>query len=59
MNLTRLFQPRNPLFWIMRALNALLSALAGIAHNRPLHTTGILLVSCLAILNAILGAWLA
>lgn len=59
MKLSRLFQPRNPLFWIMLALNALSSALAWIAHNRPLDTGGVLLISSFAILNAILGTWLA
>ena len=59
MKLSRLFQPRNPLFWIMLALNALSSVLAWIAHTRTLDTAGILLISTFAILNAVLGTWLA
>lgn len=59
MKLSRLYQPRNPLFWIMLVLNALSSVLAWIAHTRTLDTAGILLVSTFAILNAALGTWLA
>lgn len=59
MKLSRLLQPRNPLFWIMLALNALSSVLAWIAHTRPLSTAGILLVGTFAVLNALLGTWLA
>lgn len=59
MKLSRLFQPRNPLFWIMLALNGLSPVLAWIAHNRPLNTWGVLVVSGFAIGNAVIGAWLA
>ncbi|UUZ73377.1 hypothetical protein LP415_09030 [Polaromonas sp. P1(28)-8] len=59
MKLSRLFQPRNPLFWIMLVLNGLSTALAWIAHNRPLNAWGALLVSGFAIGNAAIGIWLA
>jgi hypothetical protein len=59
MKLSRLFQPRNPLFWIMLALNVLSSVLAWIARNQPLDTAGVLLIGSFAILNAMLGTWLA
>lgn len=59
MKLSRLFQPRNPLFWIMLALNVLSSVLAWIARNQPLGTAGVLLIGSFAILNAMLGTWLA
>jgi hypothetical protein len=59
MKLTRLFQPRNPLFWMMMALNALSAMLAWIVHNRPLGTIAALIVACFAIGNAVLGTWLA
>lgn len=59
MKVSRLFQPRNPVFWLMLVLNALSTALAWIVHNRPLSTLGTLLVSGFAIGNAVLGSWLA
>ncbi|WP_332776004.1 hypothetical protein [Polaromonas sp.] len=59
MKLTRLFQPRNPLFWMMVALNTLSMALAWIVQNRPLNTLGLLLVAGFAVANAVWGAWLA
>lgn len=59
MKLSRLFQPHNPLFWIMLVLNALSPALAWIVHNRPLNVWGALLVTGFAIGNAVLGTWLA
>ena len=59
MKLSRLFQPRNPLFWLMLALNALTPALAWVARNRPLNGWGVLLFSLLAVGNALLGLWLA
>lgn len=59
MKVARLFQPRNPLFWLMLALNGLSSALAWIAHNQAFSVFGSLLLSGFAIGNAVLGAWLA
>ncbi len=59
MKLSRLFQPRNPLFWIMLALNGLSPVLAWIVHNRPLNAWGVLVISSFAIINAVIGAWLA
>ena len=59
MKLGRLFQPRNPLFWIMLSLNALSMALAWLVQNRPLNTLGVLLVGGFALGNAVLGTWLA
>lgn len=59
MKLSRLFQPRNPLFWLMVGLNALSPALAWIVQNRPLNTWALLIVSGFAIGNAVLGTWLA
>lgn len=58
MKLSRLFQPRNPLFWIMMALNALSMALVWLVQNRPLNTLGLLLVGGFALANALLGTWL-
>lgn len=59
MKFSRLLQPRNPLFWIMLALNGLSTALVWIAQNRPLNVWGTLLVGGFAIGNAVIGLWLA
>ncbi|HYW58306.1 MAG TPA: hypothetical protein VE934_15225 [Polaromonas sp.] len=58
MKLSRLFQPRNPLFWFMLILNALSAALAWIVQNRPLGTAAMLVVGFFAIGNALMGTWL-
>ena len=58
MKLLRIYQPRNPLFWIMLALNALSYVLAWIVENRSLNTLGMLLVGGFALVNAVLGMWL-
>ena len=58
MKLLRIYQPRNPLFWIMLALNALSYALAWIVQNRSLNTIGMLLIGGFALINAVLGMWL-
>ena len=59
MKLTRLFQPRNPLFWLMMSLNALSAMLAWIVQNRSLSAFAALVVAIFAIGNAVLGTWLA
>ena len=59
MKLSRLFQPRNPLFWLMLALNGLSAALAWIMHNRSLSGWGMLIVVSFALANAVLGTYLA
>ena len=56
--LQRIYQPRNPLFWLMLALNALSYALAWIVQNRTLNTLGMLLVGGFALVNAVVGTWL-
>ena len=58
MKLLRIYQPRNPLFWIMLVLNALSYALAWIVQNRSLNTMGMLLIGGFALVNAVLGMWL-
>jgi hypothetical protein len=58
MKITRLFQPRNPLFWMVTALHALTMMLAWMLHNRPLSTFGTLLIGSFALCNAVLGIWL-
>lgn len=59
LRLSRLYQPRNPLFWLMLVLNGLSPLLAWVVHNRPLNTTGTLVLTCFAIGNAVLGMWFA
>lgn len=54
----RIYQPRNPLFWLMVALNALSYALAWIVQNRALNALGMALVAVFALANALLGMWL-
>jgi hypothetical protein len=54
----RIYQPRNPLFWLMLALNALSFALAWIVQNRPLNALGMMLVGGFAAANALIGTWL-
>lgn len=58
MKLCRLCQPRNPLFWLMVALNLLSTALVWITHN---HVPGVFLsmiIVVFAIGNAVLGVYL-
>lgn len=59
LKITRLFQPRNPAFWLMLVLNLLSLLLAWVIENRRLNGAGMLVVAVLAIGNAALGLWLA
>ena len=59
MKISRLFQPANPLFWILLVLNLLSMALAYIAQNFSLSTFGSALVIVFALVNAVLSAGLA
>jgi hypothetical protein len=58
MNLRRLYQPRNPLFWIMVALNLLSMVLGWITHTQLPGMFFSLLIVVFAIGNAMLGAYL-
>jgi 4-hydroxybenzoate polyprenyltransferase len=59
MKISRLIQPKNPLFWLLVALNLLSMALSYVAQNFPLNTLGTVLVVLTAIANAVLSAFLA
>lgn len=59
MKFSRLFQPRNPLFWILVALNLLSTVLSHVALNFELNTLGTVLVVLTALVNAVLSAFLA
>jgi ABC-type iron transport system FetAB permease component len=58
MKLSRLFQPRNPLFWLAVALNALSTLLVWVVQHRELNAWATLLVSGFALGNALIGIWL-
>ena len=59
MKITRLYQPRNPMFWIMVALNLLSMLLGWVTHTYALGVVASLLVTGFAIGNALLGTYLA
>ena len=44
MKISRLFQPKNPLFWLLVVLNVLSMALSHVAQNFQLNTLGTILV---------------
>jgi hypothetical protein len=58
MKFSRLFQPRNPLFWLIMMLNVLTAMLAWVAQTKPLDGFGLLLVGSFALCNMLLGMWL-
>jgi hypothetical protein len=55
MKLSRLYQPRQPAFWLMITLNLLSTALAWIARSYPLKPLPAMLVAGFAIINALIG----
>jgi hypothetical protein len=55
LKLSRLIQPRNPLFWLMLVLNALSSAFTYVLHTYELTTPAMLVVGGFALANAIIG----
>jgi len=58
MKLSRLYQPRNPLFWLMVALNLLSAALSWISQTQSLGVLVSLVMVGFAIGNAVLGTYL-
>lgn len=59
MKLSRLFQPKNPLFWLLVALNLLSVALSHIAQNFSLNTLGTTLILITSVINVVLSSYLA
>lgn len=59
LKISRLIQPRNPLFWLMVALNVLSSFFSWILHTRELTTAATLVVAGFALSNALIGIGLA
>lgn len=55
MKLTRLWQPRNPAFWLMVALNLLSTLLAWVARSYDLAPLAALMVAGFAVANALIG----
>lgn len=55
MKLARLWQPRNPAFWLMVAVNLLSTLLAWAARSYTLTPVAALIVTAFAIGNAIYG----
>jgi hypothetical protein len=56
----RLWQPRNPMFWMMVGFNVLSSVCTWAMRALPLNTAGLLLVGLVALLNVgagLLAAW--
>lgn len=58
MKLSRLYQPRNPLFWLMLALNLLSMVLGWITQTQLPGVLVSLVLVVFAIGNAVLGAYL-
>lgn len=59
MKVSRIYQPRNPLFWVMLALNLMSLVLGWLTHNQSLNVLASVLVGGFAIGNAVLGTWIA
>lgn len=55
MKFSRLWQPRNPAFWLMVVLNLLSTVLAWIARNLELAPAAALMVTGFAVANALIG----
>ncbi len=59
MKLSRLFQPKNPQFWLLVTLNVLSLALSHIAQNYNLNTLGSTLLIIVNLINVVLSSYLA
>jgi hypothetical protein len=55
MKLSRIFQPRNPLFWLMLAFSVLSSVCAWALRAMPLTTLGLVLIGSVGLANALLS----
>lgn len=58
MKLTRLFQPRNPRFWLLLVLNLLSAGLTWGMRLPGVTSTAVVVMGVLALGNALLGMWL-
>jgi hypothetical protein len=55
MKLSRLFQPRNPLFWLMLAFSVLSSVCAWALRALPLTALGLVLIGSVGLANALIS----
>lgn len=55
MKLSRLWQPRNPAFWLMIAVNLLSTLLAWVVRSYTLGTPAAILIAVFAIGNVVIG----
>lgn len=56
---SRLFQPRNPLFWVMMILNVLSAVLAWLLRSTSLTPLAMFAIGLFALANAALGIMIA
>ncbi len=59
MKVARIYQPRNPLFWVMLVLNLMSPVLGWVTHTQSLNALVSGLVGGFAVGNAVLGTWIA
>ena len=59
MKLSRLFQPKNPQFWLLVTLNLLSLALSHITQNYNLNTLGLTLLIIVNVINVALSSYIA
>jgi len=59
MKISRLYQPRNPNFWMLVVINLLSMFLSYVAQNYTLSTLASVIVILFAVLNTILSMGLA
>lgn len=59
MKLSRLVQPRNPLFWLLILLNALSSAISFVLRGNDLPVAVTLMLAAFAVGNVLIGIYIA
>ena len=59
MKISRLYQPRNPIFWLLVVINLLSMFLSYVAQNYTLSTLASVIVIVFAVLNTVLSMGLA
>jgi hypothetical protein len=59
MKISRLYQPRNPIFWMLVVINLLSMFLSYVAQNYTLNTLASVIVIVFAVLNTVLSMGLA
>ncbi len=59
MQLAKLYQPRNPLFWIFVLLNGLSSAISYLLHTRDFPVAAVLVLAGFALGNVVCGIGVA